>query len=314
MVLTNMLPNQGNGTYVFTIYARDREGQVTLLGTRTMTCSNATATLPFGTIDTPAQGETVSGSAYVNFGWALTQKPKAIPTDGSTLRVYVDGVLRGAPVLRPLPRRHRHAVPGAGEQQRRGRLLGAGHDDAEQRAAHDCLDGDRQRGLHGRSGQPLLQRGEWHGGRRGRAASLETAPVSRREQRRRRGRRAARHHGRSPAAAAGIRTPRGGPMRAARTAASLWAARSWIGSSSRSGGRRPGAAPVSCASAASWPRCRSGRASTRRPECSPGRPGWDSSAATTWCSCSNPAAAGRRARKCGSSCGPRRTARPARRS
>ena len=32
MVLTNMLPNQGNGTYVFYMYAEDREGRATLLG------------------------------------------------------------------------------------------------------------------------------------------------------------------------------------------------------------------------------------------------------------------------------------------
>ena len=97
MVLTNFLPNQGNGTYQFFIYARDAEGTMTALGSRTITCDNANATKPFGTIDTPAQGETVSGSAVVNFGWALTQNPKAIPVDGSTLTVYVDGVAVGHP-------------------------------------------------------------------------------------------------------------------------------------------------------------------------------------------------------------------------
>ena len=56
MVLTNMLPNQGNGTYRFFMYAQDREGHTTLLGTRTMTCENASATKPFGAIDTPTQG------------------------------------------------------------------------------------------------------------------------------------------------------------------------------------------------------------------------------------------------------------------
>ena len=97
MLLTNMLPNQGNGTFWFFVHARDAEGHTTLLGTRTMTCDNAHATLPFGTIDTPAQGETVSGTAYVNFGWALTESPKAIPTDGSTMTTYVDGVPVGHP-------------------------------------------------------------------------------------------------------------------------------------------------------------------------------------------------------------------------
>jgi hypothetical protein len=46
---------------------------------------------PFGTIDTPAQGETISGASYAHFGWALTPAPKSIPTDGSTILVIVDG-------------------------------------------------------------------------------------------------------------------------------------------------------------------------------------------------------------------------------
>jgi hypothetical protein len=97
LLLTNTLPNQGNGTFTFHVYARDREGQVVQLGTRTMTCDNAHAAVPFGTIDTPVQGETVNGASYVNFGWALTQNPKTIPIDGSTLMVYVDGVPVGNP-------------------------------------------------------------------------------------------------------------------------------------------------------------------------------------------------------------------------
>jgi len=76
MVLTNMLPAQGNGVYSFFTWAQDVEGGVKLLGQRTITCDNAHATLPFGTIDTPGQGETVSSSPYRNYGWALTQNPK----------------------------------------------------------------------------------------------------------------------------------------------------------------------------------------------------------------------------------------------
>jgi hypothetical protein len=95
MVLTNMLPSQGNGTFQFFMWAQDREGHAFLLGTRTMTCANASATLPFGAIDTPGQGGVASGSAYVNFGWALTPLPKTIPTDGSTISVLVDGVTAG---------------------------------------------------------------------------------------------------------------------------------------------------------------------------------------------------------------------------
>jgi hypothetical protein len=95
MVLTNMLPNQGNGTYVFHMYARDRENRVTLLGARTMTCANASATKPFGAIDTPSQGGDASGNGFVNFGWALTPLPKTIPASGSTITVIVDGVAVG---------------------------------------------------------------------------------------------------------------------------------------------------------------------------------------------------------------------------
>jgi hypothetical protein len=95
MVLTNMLPNQGNGTYQLFMYAGDREGRTALIGSRTITCDNAHATKPFGTLDTPTQGGTASGTSYVNFGWALTPLSKTIPIDGSTITVLVDGVSKG---------------------------------------------------------------------------------------------------------------------------------------------------------------------------------------------------------------------------
>ncbi len=95
MVLTNMLPAQGNGTYTFYNHAFDREGRTFLLGARTITISNATAVKPFGFIDTPAQGGVTSTSNYVNFGWALTQASKIIPPDGSTIFVIVDGASVG---------------------------------------------------------------------------------------------------------------------------------------------------------------------------------------------------------------------------
>jgi hypothetical protein len=57
-----------------------------------ITVSNATATKPFGTIDTPLQGDTIFGSNYINFGWALTPQPAMIPVDGSTMFVIIDGV------------------------------------------------------------------------------------------------------------------------------------------------------------------------------------------------------------------------------
>lgn len=91
LLLTNMLPGQGNGSYTLYVYADDADGGSTLLGTRTIVCANATATKPFGAIDTPDQGATISGSAYTNFGWALTPLPKTISADGSTIAAYIDG-------------------------------------------------------------------------------------------------------------------------------------------------------------------------------------------------------------------------------
>ena len=71
-------------------------GNMTELQTRrTIHVYNATATNPFGTIDTPEQGGRVSGGDYVNFGWVLTPRNKTIPMDGSTICVLVDGVMIG---------------------------------------------------------------------------------------------------------------------------------------------------------------------------------------------------------------------------
>jgi hypothetical protein len=103
MMLTNGLPNNGgssgtgNGTYTLHAIVTSIDGSTVDLGTKTITCNNAGATTPIGTIDTPGQGATVSGT-IVNFGWALTQQPYTIPTDGSTIWVTVDGQYLGHPV------------------------------------------------------------------------------------------------------------------------------------------------------------------------------------------------------------------------
>jgi hypothetical protein len=97
LILTNMLPNQGNGVFRIYAYADDAEGNRTLLGAKTIVAANAGATDPFGAIDTPQQGATISGTGYLNFGWALTPQPKIIPFDGSTIHVMVDGVSLGHP-------------------------------------------------------------------------------------------------------------------------------------------------------------------------------------------------------------------------
>jgi len=103
MVLTNMLPDVlsgratgGNGTFRVHAYAVDAEGIAAYLGTKRFTATNSTATKPFGSIDTPAQGGTASGSAYMVFGWAITPRG-TIPYDGSTMMAYVDGNPVGRP-------------------------------------------------------------------------------------------------------------------------------------------------------------------------------------------------------------------------
>jgi hypothetical protein len=98
MLLTNMLPNYGNGPYTLHAIAYDKEGNSVTLGSKSISCNNADSKLPFGAIDTPAPGGTASGAAYVNFGWALTPQPNFIPMDGSTINVWVDGVAIGRPV------------------------------------------------------------------------------------------------------------------------------------------------------------------------------------------------------------------------
>lgn len=98
MLLTNFLPNGGNGTFVLEAVATDYVGNSTSLGTTTIYCDNANAVKPFGAIDTPGPGKVASGSNYKNNGWVLTPPSDSIPTDGSTINVYVDGVYLGHPV------------------------------------------------------------------------------------------------------------------------------------------------------------------------------------------------------------------------
>ena len=95
-MLTNFLPN-GNGTFKLHAIAHNKDGNSFDLGTKTIIVDNAHASKPFGTLDTPGQGGTASGNAFVNFGWALTQNPNKIPIDGSTISVVIDGQVVGHP-------------------------------------------------------------------------------------------------------------------------------------------------------------------------------------------------------------------------
>jgi M6 family metalloprotease-like protein len=97
MLLTYGLPDHGNGTFVFHAVAFDKDGHRQELGTKTIVSDNAHNTKPFGAIDTPSPGATVSGNSYVNFGWVLTPPPAMVPIDGSTIWLWIDGVRVGHP-------------------------------------------------------------------------------------------------------------------------------------------------------------------------------------------------------------------------
>ena len=146
MVLTNMLPNQGNGTYVFHIYGQDRDGHTPLLGTRTMTCTNASATLPFGAIDTPPQGGSASGTQLRQLRVGADARiRRSIPIDGSTITVLVDGVSVGTADYNHFRPDIAAAVPGLANSNGAVGLQDHRHDDADERAAHDLVGRARQR-------------------------------------------------------------------------------------------------------------------------------------------------------------------------
>jgi hypothetical protein len=98
LMLTNFLPNGGNGAITLYAYASDREGFVTLLGSKTITTQNATASKPFGAIDTPGQGEVICGT-YANSGWALS-RTSDVPANSSTIGIFIDDVFIGRPGAR----------------------------------------------------------------------------------------------------------------------------------------------------------------------------------------------------------------------
>jgi hypothetical protein len=97
LILTNMMPNQGNGPFNLRVHAWDIEGRRTEIGSRVIFAQNATAQEPFGAIDTPAQGAVISGSNYANFGWVLSRVRRADPPGGGHVTVYIDGLPVGIP-------------------------------------------------------------------------------------------------------------------------------------------------------------------------------------------------------------------------
>jgi hypothetical protein len=95
LMLTNFLPNNGNGTFKIKAIARDTVGRTTILGTKIIICDNANSRKPFGAIDIPKSYGVIYADVYDTYtvwGWALTPKPNSIPLDGSTITVWVDGL------------------------------------------------------------------------------------------------------------------------------------------------------------------------------------------------------------------------------
>ncbi len=95
MLLTNFLPNGGNGTFKIHAIGTDTEGHQVTLGTKTITCDNAHAVKPFGAIDSPQQGGEAYGTSFRNQGWVLTPRPNHVPKDGSTVKVWINGLYLG---------------------------------------------------------------------------------------------------------------------------------------------------------------------------------------------------------------------------
>ncbi|MCX6546031.1 MAG: M12 family metallo-peptidase [Acidobacteria bacterium] len=92
LLLSWGLEGQGNGPYTLYAFAFDQEGHATTLGTKTISVDNAHASKPFGSIDTPAYGETTSGS-FFNFGWALTPLGSAsCRIDNGGVQVSIDSL------------------------------------------------------------------------------------------------------------------------------------------------------------------------------------------------------------------------------
>ena len=97
MVLTNMLPNQGNGTFDLHVFATDYAGMSTNLGTRRIIAANSgSRQAVWHNRHTRPGGNRLRHDREFRLGAdaaALT-----IPINGSTIDVYVDGVFAGHPV------------------------------------------------------------------------------------------------------------------------------------------------------------------------------------------------------------------------
>ncbi|ACL03851.1 hypothetical protein Dalk_2157 [Desulfatibacillum aliphaticivorans] len=92
--------NLADGAYNLEVIAWDWNYNQTTIGTLALTVNNANATAPFGRIETPipmmaSLPDSNTGASFDHEGWALTPLPNTIPTDGSTINVYLDGLYFG---------------------------------------------------------------------------------------------------------------------------------------------------------------------------------------------------------------------------
>jgi hypothetical protein len=94
IMLTRGLAWDREGPFKLHAFAFDAEGNMASLGSKTITIDNAASLKPFGAIDTPGQGETVSGTIN-SFGWVLAAGGGTISQQN--VQVFIDNVFVGNP-------------------------------------------------------------------------------------------------------------------------------------------------------------------------------------------------------------------------
>ena len=157
MLLSNVLPGGGDGTFTFHAFAVDSENKQTLIGSRDVTVVNSTADQPFGALDAPAPGAEVSGTQTFS-GWVVAPHPMQI----NLVNIILDGQAIGLAQY-GLPR------PDVGGVHRSDRAAGRRqpglpfhhrYPRPRQRPAHNRRHRPQQRVDLQRSRQPLLHGGE----------------------------------------------------------------------------------------------------------------------------------------------------------
>jgi len=115
LLLTSLLPRTtgtfspygGQGAVTLYVVATDSEGKQTLLGRNwsndatptTISLDNDAIAKPFGTIDTPAEGQRLTSTSFNNFGWVLTPDSDTVTGNSdiemataSGLTLFIDGL------------------------------------------------------------------------------------------------------------------------------------------------------------------------------------------------------------------------------